>query len=424
MAREVQTSPVSLDKGIGFPRGVTQRRSNVLREDLSLPCAVLLDEQMRRNSQWMRAFAADSGAHLAPHGKTSMAPKLFSLQMEDGAWGITAATAQQAAVAAMHGVERVLMANQLVGRANMATVAWLLADPKFEFYCLVDSAELVDLLGAFFSERKLRLRMLIEVGVMGGRTGVRDEAQLDALLAALARWNNTLELSGVEVYEGVLDDEAVIRTLLRRTVDLMRRLLRERRLARTPAVLSGAGSAWYDVVAEEFSVAGFGPEVERVLRPGCYLTHDVGAYCAAQQKIEARSSAARAVTERLGHSLEPALEIWAVVLSRPEPERAIVGFGKRDVAFDSGLPVPALWFRPGANTGNAAPAPTPAPAHWKVTKLMDQHAYLQLAAGDDVHVGDLIGFDIAHPCLTFDRWRVLARVDANYNVLETVETYF
>jgi len=35
--------------------------------------------------------------------------------------------------------------------------------------------------------------------------------------------------------------------------------------------------------------------------------------------------------------------------------------------------------------------------------MMDQHAYLEIAAGDDVRVGDMIAFDISHPCLTFDR---------------------
>ena len=46
-------------------------------------------------------------------------------------------------------------------------------------------------------------------------------------------------------------------------------------------------------------------------------------------------------------SLQTALHLWAYVQSIPEPTRAIVGLGRRDAAFDSGLPVPALHFRPG-----------------------------------------------------------------------------
>ncbi len=36
----------------------------------------------------------------------------------------------------------------------------------------------------------------------------------------------------------------------------------------------------------------------------------------------------------------PALEVWAYVQSRPEPELAIAAFGKRDASYDAGLPVP------------------------------------------------------------------------------------
>ena len=208
--------------------------------------------------------------------------------------------------------------------------------------------------------------MLLELGVMGGRTGVRNEAQLQAVRAALSHWSRSIALCGVELYEGVLDDEPSIRAFLQRAVEVTRTLLAEGRFQRAPAILSGAGSAWYDVVAEIFSAAGFGTAVEIILRPGCYLTHDVGAYRKAQARILADNPIAR----RMHSGLEPALHIWAYVQSIPEAERAIVSLGKRDAAFDSGLPTPALHYRPGAS------APSPAPANWSLTKMMDQHAYM------------------------------------------------
>jgi D-serine dehydratase len=58
-----------------------------------------------------------------------MAPKLFARQLDTGAWGITLATAHQT-LAAYHGVRRVIMANQLVGKRNMAIISELLADPS------------------------------------------------------------------------------------------------------------------------------------------------------------------------------------------------------------------------------------------------------------------------------------------------------
>lgn len=387
---------------------------NLLREELSLPTAVLYEEKIQHNLNWMRQFIAAYGVQLAPHGKTTMAPKLFALQLAAGAWGITLATAQQTQVAYAHGVRRVLMANQLVGKENMSVIARLLADVSFEFYCLVDSAEQVEQLGAFFSRSKLSLRVLVELGVAGGRAGVRDEAQLRSVLAALSRWNGVIELCGVELYEGVLEDEASIRGFLDRAVEITRRLAAEKRFQRAPILLSGAGSAWYDVVAEVFSAAGFGDEVEIVLRPGCYLTHDVGSYRKAQSRIMESNPIAR----RMSEGLQPALHLWAYVQSIPEPEKAIIGMGKRDAAFDSGLPTPALHFQPG-NT-----APLLAPAHWEVTKMMDQHAYLRINAGDEIRVGDMIAFDISHPCLTFDKWRTLPVLNSQYQVIDIIQTFF
>lgn len=410
----------ALHKGLGRMESVMSaeelvaRGWNLLREDLGLPTAVLCEENLRHNLEWMQQFIHAYGLKLAPHGKTTMAPRLFEMQLESGAWGITLATVQQVCVAHAHGVRRVLMANQLVGKANMERIAGLLGDESFEFFCLVDSAAQVEQLGEFFAGRGHRLQVLLELGVTGGRAGVRDEKQLDATLDALAQHENTLRLSGVELYEGVLDNEQEIRAFLRRAVEVTRRLAEKKRFRREPIVLSGAGSAWYDVVAEEFAAAEFGDAVEMVLRPGCYLTHDVGPYRAVQERILAANPVAR----RMREGLKPALQVWAYVQSRPEAEKAIVALGKRDAAFDLGLPAPALHFRPGDAEAKAAAA------HWKTTKLMDQHAYMQIAAQDDVRVGDMIGFDISHPCLTFDKWRTLLVVNARYDVVDVVETYF
>jgi D-serine dehydratase len=409
-----------LNKGLGYLERAIRRDEiaslgwNLLREDLSLPSAVLYEDRLLHNLNWMQQFIAAYGVKLAPHGKTTMAPKLFDLQVQAGAWGITVATAHQTLVSHAHGVGRVLMANQLIGKENMSIIGRLLSDPEFEYYCLVDSAAQIDQLGAFYERTGQRLRVLLELGVVGGRAGVRSEEQLQSVLVALSRRSDSIALCGIEMYEGVLDDEDSIRTFLQYAVAITRRLAAARRFDREPILLSGAGSAWYDVVADVFASANFGDSVEIVLRPGCYLTHDVGAYRQAQADILKRNP----IAQRMKSGLLPALQVWAYVQSVPEPEKAIVAMGKRDAAFDAGLPVPALHFRP----GEVAPRPTP--EHWVVTKMMDQHAYLNITALDDLRVGDMIGFDISHPCLTFDKWRTLPVLNTQYDVVDIVETFF
>lgn len=397
---------------------------NLLNEDVSLPAAVLYADRIEHNLKWMQAFVAEYGVKLAPHGKTTMAPQLFRRQLDTGAWGITLATAHQVRVAYHGGVTRVLMANQLVGRHNMMMVAELLSDPDFEFFCLVDSVDGVEQLGAFFASVHKSVQVLLELGVSGGRTGVRDDAQRNAVLDAIARHPESLKLAGVELYEGVLKEEHAVREFLQSAVAITRTLVDEGRFARTPAILSGAGSAWYDVVAEEFVKAGETGEVEVVLRPGCYLTHDVGVYRKAQTDIFARNP----VAKKMGEGLLPALQLWAYVQSIPEPDRAIIGLGKRDAAFDAGMPEPARHYRPatGPGTGISTEAPREIAENegWKIVGMMDQHAYLQIPAGADLKVGDMIAFDISHPCLTFDKWRQLLVLDPSYRVTEVIETFF
>jgi D-serine dehydratase len=409
-----------LAKGIGFldremDAGQIRKLGwNLLREDLSLPAAVLYEEKLAHNLAWMQKFAEAYGAKLAPHGKTTMSPKLFARQLRAGAWGMTLATAQQVRVAYEHGIRRVLMANQLVGRKNMETISRLFEDREFEFFCLVDSPELVEALGQFFRSRGQRLNVLLEVGVQGGRTGVRNREQLQTVLTALNSWKENVVLCGVELFEGLVSDEKVIREFLCKAVDVTKQLSRENHFQRTPIILSGAGSAWFDVVAEIFSQAQFQTEIEILLRPGCYVTHDAGVYRDAQSRMMKENP----VAQSMAPGLVPALHLWAYVQSVPEKNIAILGFGKRDVAFDLGLPIPALHFRRGQQ------APEPALEQWQVTRMWDQHASMQIPNAADVRVGDMIGFDISHPCLTFDKWRYLPVVDAKFNVVDIVETYF
>lgn len=159
----------------GMPGGISPfdlgeigtRGWNVLREDLLLPLAVLKENALTHNGHWMRAFLEQSGAVIAPHGKTTMSPQLFERQIADGAWAITVATPHQLQVARAFGFQRIVLANQLVGRqAIRYLLDELRRDPAFEFYCLVDSPANVAQLAQCADAEKLDrpLLLLIEGG--------------------------------------------------------------------------------------------------------------------------------------------------------------------------------------------------------------------------------------------------------------------
>ena len=385
-----------------------------LVRDVSLPALVIHRDALEHNIAWMQDFVTRSGAVLAPHGKTSMAPALFRRQLKQGAWGLTLATAVQTCTAYAGGVRRVLMANQLVGRANMALIADLQADPSFEFYCMVDHPDNVAALGAFFAERGQRLNVMIEYGVVGGRCGCRTEDEVLALAQAI-KAQPALALCGIEGYEGVIHGEHAvsgIRAFAASLVRLALQLQREGAFALDKPIITASGSAWYDLIAEGFEAEAASGRFLSVLRPGSYVVHDHGIYKEAQCCVLDRRS-------DLHEGLRPALEVWAHVQSLPEPGFAVIALGKRDVAYDAGLPMPLKRYREGV-----LPAVGDDVSACQVTSVMDQHAFMTVAPGTELRVGDIISFGTSHPCLTFDKWRTGCVVDEQFNVVEAIDITF
>ena len=393
---------------------------NLLQGDLPFPVAVLKDSALRSNSAWMRRFTEAFGVKLAPHGKTTMAPQLFDLQLQDGAWGITVANVHQLRLCAQWGVPRVLIANQVVGPQEREGL-WdtLQAFPHLEVVCLVDSVANVEQLAAAAPEPRngLRLGVLVELGVPGARTGCRTEEEVLALAEHLQNVP-ALALRGLEAYEAVLrgPNSAVTIPQFMETLNRLAQTCWEQDwFAPGPVILSAGGSDYYDLVAQSLSAPEGATEVVRILRSGCYLTHDSEFYRHLFEQICERSPDLK----QWGKGLEPALQVWGVVQSLPEPGLALVTAGKRDLSYDIHLPVPELHFQPGSHTCPQALAPE----HYQVTALNDQHAYLKLPPEAGWKVGDLVGMGISHPCTTFDRWRLLHVVDEQWNVVSAVRTF-
>jgi D-serine dehydratase len=380
--------------------------------DMMMPVALLRGSALSHNVAAMQAFADRIGARLAPHGKTSMSPELFAMQLEAGAWALTAATAHHARVYRRLGIGRIFLANQLVAQPD---VDWAAAElrrfPEFDFYCLADSADGVARLAAAAGRAGLDrpIKLLLETGRGGGRTGVRGIEEALAVARRIADASPRLALVGVETFEGVGQAGGGARVGAREMIGLAvaaaEAVARQRLCSDGPLLISAGGSAFLDLVAGGLPAQIGGRPAVKVIRPGCYVTHDHGIY----------ESLVRTGGEHGLPALLPALEVWGVVQSLPEPGVAIVGIGRRDVSFDSGLPRPIRVHREGAGAVDAEGLTT--------LRLWDQHAALAAAPGR-LRVGDLVGFGISHPCGTFDRWRALFVVDDSDRITGAATTIF
>lgn len=383
-----------------------------------LPTMVLRLADMEHDIALMADHCARHGIVLAPHGKTSMAPDIFQRQLAAGAWAITLATPWQARAAAMVGVPRILVANEVVDPAGIAWLASTLDRGWPEVWCWVDSVAGVDALDAGLRGQVRRLPVCIEVGVTNGRAGVRTfESGLE--VARRVRASGRLRLAGVASYEGVAAQGLTGPARAAGVDDL---LVRTRQLAQaidaavaddggTEIVITAGGSEYPDhATAALAAPLGTRLPSRGVLRSGAYVTHDVGG-----TDLVSPFGSVRAGD---GPRLRAALEVWASVLSVPEPGVAIVGAGRRDLPSDGPVPV-VLAVR------DAGGHPLPwdvSQAH--VTRLNDQHAILELGGDALLQVGDLVAFGVHHACTAFDRWRWIAVVDAGYDVVDAYETVF
>jgi D-serine dehydratase len=427
--------------------------------DIAMPAMLLKQTALENNLAVMAQYATEHGFVLAPHGKTTMAPKLFQRQLDAGAWAITVANMAQAAVAYYAGAQRVLVANEVVSQADARAIAKALDDKicltsgsssartltetdpptrrqsvgsgplrppvapgrseRRELYCLVDSVAGVELLDRNLGRAGMsdRVGVFVELGVPGGRTGARSEDEAVAVASAV-RTSAHLRLVGVEGYEGLLVPDRSPEALAKVDdyLDGLRRLTT--RLAdegafsgNGPVLVSAGGSRFFDRVAavlgEKANYGGH--DVLLVVRSGCYVVHDHGTYA---------NASPLSGHGHHGPGLQGALEVWADVLSVPEPGLAIVGLGRRDVSYDLGLPVTLAVGR--REDGRVEPF-----AGWQLSQLNDQHGYLQF--GDKrppVQVGDRIGFGISHPCTAIDKWRTVLLVSDDYEILDQIATFF
>jgi D-serine dehydratase len=398
---------------------LASRQWNVLADDLAYPLAVLRRSALAHNLAWMQDFASRKGVALAPHGKTTMSPELFRLQLEAGAWGLTFATVYQLAVGVAAGARRAILANQVVCDADLDGLhALRVQHPELRVWFLIDSLAQLRLIEDWAVRRAVdrRFDTLLEMGIPGYRTGCRTLGEAVALAGAMA-CSPAVQLGGVECYEGGAarceneHDAREVTALVRRVSEAVRACDAKGFFAGNEILLTAGGSAVFDLVVPLLRMQGLARPVQGILRSGCYLTHDHGNYRRYLGLVEQR--------EGLDTSLRPALEVWTMVQSVPEPGLALLTGGRRDLSYDIEMPLPVRWAPRGTRAAGEAPT------GWSVRALNDQHAHLRFdPAGPAPAVGDRVALGISHPCTTFDKWRWMAVVEDDWAVTGAISTRF
>ena len=362
------------------------------------PQAVILEDALEHNLTTMKAFCEKHHVVLAPHVKTHMSPQIAHRQVDNGAWGVTVANASQARIFLEHGFRTIFIANEV---ATPHAITYL-SEQDADIYFYVDSeagCELVD------KHATNPVNIVLEVGKKQGRTGLRDLHRGTELAKRIAA-SPKMRLAGVSGFEGTYGRNRSagsvrkVRQFLASIVSFAREV---KEYGESPFIVSAGGSAFFDLVVDEFAPLATDPDYLVVLRSGGYVVHDHGFY-----------NTNYPFTKDPEFSFIPAIEVWSVVTSRPEKDLVIINGGKRDISVDIDMPFPLKW-----RSGDGQIRPLSG----KVVRADDQHMYLR-TDNKEVTVGDLVAFGISHPCTTFDKWPLMAITDSNYQIESLYTTHF
>jgi D-serine deaminase-like pyridoxal phosphate-dependent protein len=348
-----------------------------------------------------------------------MAPSIWQQQLDAGAWAITVATPAQLRVAWAAKVPRVIVANELIDPVALRwTYAQLQADPNWQVICWVDSLKGVELMASEHDGHSRPIDVCVEIGSVDARAGTRSQAEARQIAQAV---NETpaLRLVGVAGYEGVLvhgadpQEIAKVDGYLRRLVEAHLDLLP---FYETPdVIISAGGSAYFDrvhsILGAYVGSTDHGHVARVVLRSGVYVVHDDGLY----KRISPLGRGE-------GPDLVSAMNVWARVLSRPQPNLALLDAGRRDLSFDAGMPVAERVHRDGEWLSDELLVDA------NIFDLNDQHAFMSINPASSITVGDVVRLGVSHPCTTFDKWSTIAVVDdsdsANPRVTDFIRTRF
>jgi D-serine deaminase-like pyridoxal phosphate-dependent protein len=294
-----------------------------------------------------------------PHIKTHRSVEVARRQLELGAVGLTCQKLGEAETMVDAGFEDVLVPYNLVGPRKLERLAALLrrATIRVSF----DDPALLPGLASAADAAGRELGVLVDCDTGLGRTGVTEPERAAELAAAAAR-TDSLRFEGFVTYPAPPES---LMFFVEAT-----RLCEQQGLEVGTVSVGGTPSMW---------------DAERMrptateYRAGTYVFNDRNTVSAGAATLE-----------------DVALTVRATVVSRPAPDRAVLDAGSKALAGDVGHD---------GGFGLVVQAPES-----QVVRLDEEHAYVSLAPGDSLELGQTVSVVPNHACVVsnlFDAFTVV-----------------
>ena len=375
-------------------------KPNLFTANFQFPIMVIKESAVKNNIAQMMSFCNLVDAELAPHVKTTMSPQLAQMQVAAGATALTVANFWQGRIFLKHGFKNLIIANEVLDPTAIKEIAKINKQKQAEIIFYVDSILALEIIQKH-TPVEGEQNLFIEIGTENGRGGVRELSLVEQIAQRISA-DKRLNLIGVTGFEGAVPDVARGRRGEKKISKFCQKIVAAAELAYPyksdqQFVISAGGSAYFDIVARELNK--FEKPRRLLLRSGGYITHDHRYY----EDIYPFASSDR--------SFQPAIEVWAQVISKPEKDFGVLNLGKRDIGNDLHNPIPIKSYDGQVKSFSAV-----------IEKLNDQHGYLR--GRQEFSLAQLIGLGISHPCTTFDKWGLIPLVNDNYDLIDCLQTFF
>jgi D-serine deaminase-like pyridoxal phosphate-dependent protein len=169
-------------------------------EHIKTPALCVDLDAMEANLRDMAAFFTGRPCKLRPHFKNHKVPLLAWKQIRAGAIGITCATIREAEILVEHGIDSILIANEIAGQEKPERLAEL--SRLASVMVAVDNSHSVRDLAAAQRNRNAKIQVLVDINIGLNRCGV--EPGNPALDLARYADEHGLIVRGVMGYDGHL----------------------------------------------------------------------------------------------------------------------------------------------------------------------------------------------------------------------------
>jgi D-serine deaminase-like pyridoxal phosphate-dependent protein len=169
-------------------------------DQIKTPALIVDLDAMESNLRDMANFFARRPTRLRPHFKNHKAPMLAWKQVRAGAIGMTCASVREAEILVEHGIDGILIANEIAGQEKPERLAEL--SRHASVIVCVDNCHSIRDLAAAQRNRKSQIEVLVDVNIGLNRCGVvPGQAALDISRYAL---EHGLAVRGIMGYDGHL----------------------------------------------------------------------------------------------------------------------------------------------------------------------------------------------------------------------------